>query len=181
MRLRDTRILGLGLAWLLMASGGSAQDSQPSEYQLKAAFLFNFAKFVEWPPAAFAEPTAPLIIGILGENPFGDVLEETVRGKSLNNHPLAVRTFRSVAESTNCHVLFISSSEKKRLPEILKGIEGSAVLTVSEIDRFTETGGMINFVSEGNKIRLKINDGAAKTAGLKIGSKLLGLAARGGH
>ena len=136
---------------------------------------------MEWPTTAFAEPTSPLVIGVLGANPFGDLLEGTVRGKSLNNHPLTVREVRAATEITNCHILFISSSEKKRLPEILKGLQGSAVLTVSEIDRFAEAGGMINFVSEGNKIRFQINDGVAKTAGLKIGSKLLNLAARGGH
>src|SRR5439155_3469348 len=148
MRLRDTRIPGLIFAWLLAAGGGSAQDSSPSEYQVKAAFLFHFAKFVEWPPTAFAEPGSPLVIGVLGENPFGEVLQATVRGKSLNNRPLAVREVRTTSECTNCHILFISSSEKKRLPEILKGLQGSAVLTVSEIDRFTESGGIINFISE---------------------------------
>ena len=173
MRLRDTRILGLALAWLLMAGGGSAQDSQPSEYQLKAAFLFNFAKFVEWPPAAFAEPNSPLIIGILGENPFGDVLEETVRGKSLNNHPLAVRTFRSVAESTNCHVLFISASEADRLPAILARLKGRSILTVGDTKDFVARDGIVGFTVDHKRLKLRVNLAAADAAKLTISSKLL--------
>jgi hypothetical protein len=178
MRLRATSILVLSLVWLLSVGDGRAQESQPTEYQIKAAFLFNFAKFVEWPPAAFAEATSPMVIGILGENPFRDDLERTIRGKTINNRPLVIKEFRSPAEATNCHVLFISASEKQRLPEIFKGLRGASVLTVGETDRFTETGGMINFVVEGNKIRFQINDAAAKGAGLKISSKLLSLALR---
>jgi hypothetical protein len=178
MLLRATSILGLSLVWLLSVGNGRAQESQPTEYQIKAAFLFNFAKFVEWPPAAFAEATSPMVIGVLGENPFGDDLEQTIRGKTINNRPLVIKEFRSPAEATNCHVLFISTSEKQRLPEILKSLHGASVLTVGETDRFTETGGMINFVAEGNKIRFQINEVAAKSAGLKISSKLLSLASR---
>ena len=178
MRLRATSILGLSLVWLLSVGDGRAQESQPTEYQIKAAFLFNFAKFVEWPPAAFAEATSPMVIGILGENPFGDDLERTIRGKTINNRPLVIKEFRSPAEATNCHVLFISTSEKQRLPEILKSLHGTSVLTVGETDRFIETGGMINFVAEGNKIRFQINEVAAESAGLKISSKLLSLASR---
>jgi hypothetical protein len=178
MRLRATSILVLSLVWLLSVGDGRAQEFQPTEYQIKAAFLFNFAKFVEWPPAAFAEATSPMVIGILGENPFGDDLERTIRGKTINNRPLVIKEFRSPAEATNCHVLFISTSEKQRLPEILKSLHGTSVLTVGETDRFTETGGMINFVAEGNKIRFQINEVAAKSAGLKISSKMLSLSSR---
>src|SRR5664280_796736 len=178
MHLRATPILGLSLAWLLTVGGGRAQETPPTEYKLKAAFLFNFAKYVEWPPAAFAEATSPMVIGILGENPFRDDLEPTIRDKTINNRPLVIKEFRSPAEATNCHILFISTSEKQRLPEILKSLHGTSVLTVGETDRFTETGGMINFVAEGNKIRFQINDAVAKGAGLKISSKLLSLASR---
>jgi hypothetical protein len=178
MRLRATSILVLSLVWLLSVGDGRAQESQPTEYQIKAAFLFNFAKFVEWPPAAFAEATSPMVIGVLGENPFRDDLERTIQGKTINNRPLVIKEFRSPAEATNCHVLFISTSEKQRLPEILKSLHGTSVLTVGETDRFIETGGMINFVAEGNKIRFQINEVAAESAGLKISSKLLSLASR---
>jgi hypothetical protein len=178
MRLRATRILCLSLLWLLPISGSRAQESPPTEYQLKAAFLLNFAKFVEWPPTAFAGANSPMILGILGENPFGDVLERTIRDKTISNHPLVVKEFHSSAEATNCHILFISTSEKARLPEILAGLRGASVLTVGETDRFTETGGMINLFRQGNKIRFQINEAAAKGVGLKISSKLLSLAAR---
>ena len=178
MHLRATSILVLSLVWLLSVGDGRAQESQPTEYQIKAAFLFNFAKFVEWPPEAFADANSPLVIGVLGENPFGDDLERTIRGKTINNRPLVIKEFRSPAEATNCHILFISTSEKQRLPEILKSLHGTSVLTVGETDRFTETGGMINFVTEGNKIRFQINVEAAKSAGLKVSSKLLSLASR---
>jgi hypothetical protein len=178
MRFGAKPFLGLSLVWLLTVGGGRAQEFQPSEYQLKAAFLFNFAKFVEWPPEAFAEARSPIVIGILGENPFGGDLERTIRNKTISNRSLAVKEIRSLAEATNCHLLFISTSEKQRLPEIIQGLRGASVLTVGETERFTEAGGMINFVLEGNKIRFRINDEAAKSAGLKISSKLLSLALR---
>ena len=178
MRLRATPILCLSLVWLLSVGGGRAQESPPTEYQLKAAFLLNFAKFVEWPPAVFAEAASPFVLGILGENPFGDALERTIRDKTINNRPLLIKEFRSGAESTNCHILFISTSEKTRLPEILAGLRGASVLTVGETDRFNESGGIINFVRQGNKIRFQINEVAAKSAGLKLSSKLLSLASR---
>ena len=176
MRFRAIPIPGLILVWLLMAGPGRAQDAQPTEYQLKAALIFNFAKFVEWPPAAFADAASPIVIGILGDNPFDEALARTVRGKAINNRPLVVQEFRSASEATNCHVLFICNSEKKRLPEILKSLQGTRALTVGETDRFTESGGMINFFEEGKKIRFQINLDAARSAGLKVSSRLLGIA-----
>jgi hypothetical protein len=177
MRFRTTSLLGLSLIWLMLVSGdGRAQNSAPTEYQIKAAFLFNFARFIQWPPKALAEATSPLVIGVLGENPFHDDLERTMRGKSVDEHPLVVKEFHALAEATNCQILFISTSEKTRLPQILKSIKGSSVLTVGEMDHFTETGGMINFVMEGAKIRFQINNDAAANEGLKISSKLLALA-----
>jgi hypothetical protein len=153
-----------------------AQDSPPSEYQIKAAFLYNFAKFVEWPTQAMAGTTSPLVIGVLGKNVFGADLERTIHNKTINNHPLQVKEFQSVTEATNCQILFISASEQDRFPKILEELRAASILTVSETDHFIEAGGMINFVIEGNKIRFQINDVAAKAAGLKISSKLLSLA-----
>jgi hypothetical protein len=176
MRLRAILILGWSLVWLLTGSDGRAQETQPTEYQLKAAFVFNFAKFVEWPPAAFAQAKSPLVIGILGENPFGDALERTIRDKTISDHPLVIKPLSSPAEGTNCHILFVCTSEKKRLPEILASLKGARVLTVGETDGFTQAGGMINFVQEASKIRFQINEAAAKGVGLKISSKLLSLA-----
>jgi YfiR/HmsC-like len=174
MRLRATSILRLSLVWLLAIGGGRAQEPRPNEYlyQLKAAFLLNFAKFVEWPPMAFANADSPLVLGVLGENPFGDIL----KGKAINNRLLKVEQFHSSAEATNCHILFIRASEKERLSAIIQSLGKACVLTVGdEIDGFTDKG-MINFVLREKKIRFQINDAAAKNVGLKISSKLLSLA-----
>lgn len=170
------RIIGLVVALLLCHGTGWGQESQP-EYKFKAAYLYHFAQFVEWPAAAFAAPNSPLVIAVLGQSPFGDELEQAFRDKNINGHPLLVRAIHSPAEAlTNCHVLFISSSEKKRLPEILSSLRGASVLTVGETETFTETGGMIKFVSVEKKIKFQINDEAAKSAGLTVRAKLLNLA-----
>ncbi|MCU0786062.1 MAG: YfiR family protein [Verrucomicrobia bacterium] len=178
MRLGATTILAAVSAVLVTFGIGRAQEAPLSEYRLKAAFLFNFAKFVEWPPEAFVGPKSPMVIGVLGDNPFGTELEETVRNKVINERPVVVKVFQPPAAATNCHILFISTSEKKRLPEIFESLRRASVLTVGETDGFTETGGMINFVPEGNKMRFQINDEAARKAKLSISSKLLSLALR---
>ena len=158
-----------------------AQNSAPTEYQeyqIKAAFIFNFAKFVEWPPQAFAKDTSPIVIGVLGVNVFGDNLEQALRNKSIHHRPLLYQEFHSVAEVTNCQVLFIGVSEKKRYAKILGALRGMSVLTVSESDQdqFIDAGGMINFVIQDNRIHFQVNNEAAKSAGLIINSKLLDLA-----
>jgi hypothetical protein len=181
MRVRAPSFLNLLLTCLALAGGnGVAQESSPTEYQIKAAFIFNFAKFVVWPPTAFAEVTSPIIIGILGDNPFHDDLARTVRNKTIDDHPLVIKELRAPSDATNCHILFISSSEKNRLPEILKSLRDASVLTVGEMDGFTENGGMINLVIKDQKIRFQINNGEAAKAGLKISSKLMSLALRPG-
>jgi len=172
-------VLAAALFWgliFVLESAGFAQEVSPSEYQIKAAFLYNFAKFVEWPTQAFAGPDSPIVIGVLGKNVFGDNLARTIRNKVINDHPFEFKEYRSVKEATNCHILFISASEKEHLPKILKALRGASVLTVSETDQFIEMGGMINFVIEDNRIHFQINDDAARRAGLKISSKLLSLA-----
>lgn len=173
-----TAILALLFLALVSAvvSRCAARDAAPSEYQIKAAFLFNFAKFVVWPPEAFATTNSPLVIGVLGQNVFGDSLERTINNKTINSRPLQCKQFYSVTEATNCQILFISASEKGRFPKIMDALRGSNVLTVSETDQFIEAGGMINFMIEANKIRFQINDEAAKKSGLTISSKLLSLA-----
>ena len=168
----------LGLVLPLARANGLGQEAQPTEYQVKAAFLFNFAKFIEWPTTALPKPNSPLLIGVLGENPFQDELDKTLQNKKVDEHPLIARQCHSTAEATNCQILFISSSEKARLPQIIKGLEGTSVLTVGEVDRFNEAGGMINFFFEGGRIRFRINNDAATKAGLKISSRLLSYASR---
>ena len=176
MHWRRTSVICLCLLLPLAGGQNFAQEFRPSEYQLKAAFLFNFAKFVEWPPQAFASRTSPLVIGVLGENPFHEDLARAIHDKTVDGHPLALNELLSPAQGTNCHIVFISTSEKERLTEIFKILGSANVLTVGETDHFTEEGGMINFVLEGTKVRFQINRNAATKAGLKISSKLMSLA-----
>lgn len=172
-------ILALMLAMPLAVRHGHAADTQPSEYQLKAAYIYHFAQFVDWPATAFAQTNSPLIIGVLGENPFGNDLQHTVQGKVLGGHPLSVQAYDSISDITNtCHILFISSSEKKRLTQIIAGLNGTSTLTIGESDRFIESGGIIKFVMDGPRIRFDINRTAAEKSGLKISFKLLNLASQ---
>ncbi len=163
------------MSGLLLAGGRQlpAQTAIPAEYQIKAVFLFNFAQFVEWPPQAFPEAQAPLVIGVLGEDPFGAYLDETVRGEKLNDHLVVVQRYRRAEEIGACHVLFISRSEADRLEPILARLKGRSVLTVGDFDGFARRGGMIRFVRENNKIRLRIGLETAKAANMTISSKLL--------
>ncbi len=149
-------------------------DTAPSkEYGLKAAFLFNFAGFVEWPARAFAAPDAPLEVAVLGDDPFHGVLEETVRGEKVAGHAFTVRHYHAVAEIQNCHILFISAAEADNIDAVLATLKGRAILTVSDAKDFAARGGMIQFVTENNRIRLRINLEAAKAAQLVLSSKLL--------
>ncbi len=168
-------LVWLVISVLLLSRGAASPAPTPSspEYQLKAVFLFNFAQFVEWPPTAFPEAKTPVVIGVLGEDPFGAFLDETVRGEKVNNRPLVVQRFRRVEEIKTCHVLFVSRSERERLGQILPSLKGRNILTVGDAEDFAVRGGMIRFVTEKNKIRLRINVDAAKTADLTISSKLL--------
>jgi len=167
--------------WVGCLVKGQGQESQVSEYKIKAAFVLNFARFAEWPPASFAAEDSPLTIGVFGKNPFGGDLEEVMRNKTISDRAVVTKEIKSLAEATNCQVLFISSSEKKRLAEIFERLQSASVLTVADMDGFTEAGGMINIVREGTKFRFQINNDAAKKANLKLSSKLLSLALPSSH
>jgi hypothetical protein len=160
----------------LFSSGPRLSAETSPEYQVKAVFLFNFAQFVDWPPKAFPEPQTPLVIGVLGEDPFGTYLDETVRGEKVKDRPLVVQRYRRVGEIKTCHVLFISRSETDRLEQILASVKGRNILTVGDAEDFALRGGMIQLVTEKNKIRMRINLEAVKAAGLTISSKLLRVA-----
>jgi hypothetical protein len=172
-------ILGIAvvaLSTLVPYTAGSAQTLAPSEYHLKAVFLFNFAKFVEWPADGAVNNTGPIVIGVLGDDPFGEDLDRVIMGKTVNNRPLATRRYRSIQDVEGCHILFVSESEKKNLPVIFKQTRNSGILTVGDTENFTQQGGMINFVLEDNKVRFEINVAAALQENLKISSQLLKLA-----
>ena len=147
-----------------------------SVQQVQAVFLFNFAQFVKWPSKAFPEAGSPLTIGVLGTNPFGGALEKTVRGETVNGRRMAVKFSRRAEDLKGCQIVFISQSETARLGAILGSLQGTAALTVSDIPRFCEQGGMINFVLEGGQVKFAINTRPAKSAGLQISPKLLRLA-----
>ena len=149
------------------------QGQRASEYQLKAVFLFNFAQFVDWQPAA---AQTPLLIGIIGDDPFGPFLDATVRGERVGERPIEIRRYRQLADIDACNILFISRSENDRVEEILKAVQTRPILTVSDGDDFAKRGGMIQFVNDKNRIRLRINLEAAQTANVTISSKLLRVA-----
>jgi len=144
-----------------------------SEYQLKAVFLFNFTQFVDWPPEAFPDSSSPVVIGVLGKDPFGDYLDETVRGETVNGRPLTVQRYSRVDEIKTCHVLFVSDSEADRMAQILASLKGRSILTVGDADNFIRLGGVIGFATVANKVRLKISLDSAQAARLTISSKLL--------
>jgi hypothetical protein len=171
------RLSLLILAVLLSAGTGSpAHWELDREYQVKAVFLFNFAQFVAWPEGSFPEKEAPLVVGILGDDPFNSYLDEVVRGEKVNNHPISVKRYRRIEEIKDCHVLFVSPSESQRMPEILEGLKTRNILTVGESEGFSKQGGMVSFVRQKGKIRLKINLQAVQAADLTVSSKLLRLA-----
>ncbi|HVM60495.1 MAG TPA: YfiR family protein [Verrucomicrobiae bacterium] len=147
-----------------------------SEYQVKALFLFNFAKYVDWPSNAFGDGSAPIVIGLVGDDTFGDDVIRTVGGKSVNNRPVVFKHVAGEQEYRTCHILFVSASEKDHLSSILAAVKNTSVLTVGETDGFLTLNGMINFSKKDNKIRLEINLVPAQQANLKLSSKLLSVA-----
>lgn len=165
------------LALFLVVTTAGRVTAQPSrEYDLKAAFLYNFAAFVDWPPQAFEDAQAPFVIGVIGADPFGPVLDELVRGERAKDRPLVVRRLNELHEIRGCHILFISRTERYRLYDILWHTRGHAILTVSDLPGFTSAGGMIGFRTEQQRIVLQVNPAAAAAAELVISSKLLRVA-----
>jgi len=179
--LRLFRSLRRALNWTLAIAVGvlicpGPSDSQGAdefpEYQLKAAFLFNFARFVQWPDKAFSSADSPLVIGVLGEDPFGQPLRDIVENKSVSGRKLAIKYLKANDSLAGCHLLFISRSEKDRAGTVLAQLAGQNTLTVADFDGFARMGGMMNlFVSEKN-VQFEINVEATERAQLKVSSKL---------
>ncbi len=161
----------LGCAPLLAQRAARDQD-------VKATFLFHFCSFVQWPDTAFANPNAPLVIGILGPDPFGTFLDELVKGERVQSCPIEVRRFARVEDARAAHVLYIGNADAPDLGAVLAALRGWPVLTVGESRRraFVSRGGMIGFVKEHDRLRLRINLDEARAAGLTLNSKLLRLA-----
>lgn len=146
------------------------------EYQVKAVFLYNFTQFVEWQQSSFAAPDAPMVIGILGKDPFGKYIDEAVANEVVNGHPLLVKRYNSIDEIKDCHILFINTNETNGLKETLENIKNQNILTVSDNSNFLKYGGIIRFFTQNDKIQLQINPEVAKSNNLTISSKLLWLA-----
>jgi YfiR/HmsC-like len=153
--------------------GGKAQSA--GEYQVKAAFLLNFAKFVEWPPNEFL-PDAPLQICVLGQDPFGVEFEQSTVEKIVQGHKIKVAHPDDVPQARACQILFIASSEKRRMRDILQGLKAASVLTVADTPSFIQSGGIINFVLDHDQVRFEINLKAAELAHLKLSARLLTVA-----
>jgi hypothetical protein len=161
---------GLCIARISVAATGG-------EYQVKAAFIYKFATYVRWPATAGADANAPFVIGVLGKDPFGSALNEVVRDQSVQGRAILVRRVARIEEALRCDLVFVSSSERDNLHEIFAALRGVPVLTVSDVDRFAEQGGMIGLVTtEDNHIRFNINKAAIERPGLRASSQLLHLA-----
>lgn len=161
---------------LLLISFSPTIAQSPTAYKVKAVFIFNFTRFVDWPETAFETENSPFVIGIAGSNPFGNYLRETVAGEKVGTHEIIIRNIENDKQVTNCHLLFIGYSDAVKVKELLNAIDNKSVLTVGEMPVFEKLGGMIRFYTEENKIRLIINSEAARLANLNVSSKLLSVA-----
>lgn len=169
------------LAWVLALAAllnGSmrGQETAPSEYQVKAVWLLNFARFAEWPTNAFPGPKAPFVVGVVGKDLFGKNLEKAFEGKLFKGRSFAFKHISSELEARGCHILFISSSEGRRIRDWPGKLKGAAAMTVSEVEGFLDYGGAINFVLKDGTVRFEINVKAAQAAGLKLNANLLKVA-----
>lgn len=172
----------IALCLLAIVAGGScfspvrADSTTPTEYEVKAAFIYNFAKYIRWPEASTSETSKPFVIGVIGRDPFGQALDDAVRGRSLEGRAVVARRFGRVEEVADCDILFIGLSERNNLQRIFEALRHAPVLTIGDMDRFAEHGGMINLTTEEKRVRFEINVEAAERAGLRLGSQLLRLA-----
>lgn len=173
-RLRPTGLRLILLAIPLLRV--SAEVTVADEYQVKAVFLLNFTKFVEWPAQMFKSDNDPVAICVLGENPFGSTLKEAVRGKMVGNRTLTVRQIAAAKDAAGCHILFLAIADGNRARAALAELSGRGVLTVGEADDFITAGGIVRFMLKDERVRLEINAGAAEKVSLKISSKLLSIA-----
>jgi len=168
--------LSIALVLTVRLIAGPRQAGPPDEYQVKAAFLYNFAKFVEWRPEAFENPGDSLVVCVLGEDPFGRALDDVVEGKKIEGRALAVRRISDAHKVRGCRMLFVSASEPKSVVSVLATINEPGILTVGESDSPASAGMIINFILEGGKIRFAINTAAAEREKLRFSSRLLSLA-----
>ncbi|MGA7218324.1 MAG: YfiR family protein [Candidatus Sulfotelmatobacter sp.] len=161
---------------LAVIPSSQAQKATPTEYEVKAAYLYNFGRFVEWPNQDTAQSAGPFSVCVLGEDPFGHALDATLAGGSINGASTTAIRISKAKEAVNCRILFISSSEESQLKQILGALEGSSVLTVSDLPQFSQRGGMVQFVLDGKKVRFEVNLTPVEHAHLAMSSELLKVA-----
>ena len=171
MTLRLAAMLVVGMALPARAHGQEIDESH-----VKAAFLYNFAKFVEWPSQTFKTPGDPILVCVLGRDPFRRALEEVIRGKSIDGRALGFRQVNDAEQANACQILFVSASQDKRYRSLLGNLKPAGILTIGEEQGFAASGGVINFKLDGGHVRFEINVDAAEHARLQISSKLLSLA-----
>jgi hypothetical protein len=169
-------IAGACLAVLTLAGPGAHACEGLDEYQVKAAFLGKFVKYVTWPPARLADRRAPFVVGVLGKDPFGDKLVETFRDKQVEERRVEIRQFSALEGVSEAHLLFVTRDESDRLEAILATTRGAGVLLVGESGGFAADGGSINFYLEDKRLRFEVNPEAARRQGLKVSSELLKVA-----
>lgn len=176
------RLVGLVLVLLLAAAPaarGALAPRAADELSVKAAFLLNFAAFIAWPPQAFPTADSPFVVGIYGRDPFGRRIEEIFAGESVNGRRFEVRRIPAGGDVSGCHIVFISDSERGALRSILRSCRGQPTVTVSNAPQFNENGGIIEFTTDRNRVRFRINRAAAEQAGVQLSSRLLRLAEPG--
>jgi hypothetical protein len=178
MELLTLRKIAAGLSVLALSAGGahSAAPAQPTEYALKSVFLYNFCRFMEWPNSAFSSPNDPLVIGVVGEDPFGTLLNEAVEGETYHGHPIRIEHYHSPRDIKRCQVLFVARSEAGHTKEILAAVAGKSIVTVGETDGFLDMGGMIALTADRNRVRLRVNPANLRAANIDVSSKLLRVA-----
>jgi len=167
----------MALAFCLFCMQGMNAQTRPSlENQVKAAFLFNFTRFVSWPSSCFRSPDAPFVIGIAGTDPFGNYLDELVQGERVGSHPIRIERYTDVEDISNCQIVYIDASDPPMIKDILSEAWHKSILTVSDADSFTKMGGIVHFFNDDNKVKIGINIAAARRSQLEISTKLLRVA-----
>lgn len=157
-------------------SAQAAEDPESLELRVKAAFLYKFAGYVEWPPKSFASPDTPVTIGVIGAEPLATELTQAVTGRTVNDRPVTVRRLKAGESLAGIHVLFVGRAENARLDQLAQSAQPRSILTVSESDGALARGSVINFVLSGGRVRFEIALDSAEKSGLKLSSRLLGVA-----
>jgi hypothetical protein len=166
------------VAGILLASSLPAQKLKPTENELKAVYLFNFARFTQWPSSTGNEKNGSFLICVLGQDPFGASLDAVVSGETIGGNPVVAKRISRSQDALSCQVLYISSSEEGQLKEVLNAVDKASVLTVSDIPQFSRRGGIVQFVMENNRVRFEVNLANATGARLNLSSELLKVAVK---